>query len=184
MEDLQIIALYWARDERAIRESAEKYGGFCHRISYNILQNGNDAEECVNDTWLHAWNAMPPERPSLLSAFLGRIVRNLSLSRWREKHAAKRSGGAQLLLDELAECLPGGIETEAAVEARETARIIDRWLDAQSADDRTFFVRRYWHGDSLAELAGEAGWPTQRLTKRMFHLRRSLRQYLEQEGVL
>ena len=184
MEDLQIITLYWARDERAIRESADKYGGFCHRISYNILQNGNDAEECVNDTWLHAWNSMPPERPSLLSAFLGRIVRNLSISRWREKHAAKRSGGAQVLLDELAECLPGGTETETVVEARETARIIDRWLDQQNSDDRAFFVRRYWHGESIADLAGEAGLTAQRLTKRLFNLRRSLRKYLEQEGVL
>ncbi|MBR3866641.1 MAG: RNA polymerase sigma factor [Butyricicoccus sp.] len=184
MEDLQIIALYWARDERAIVESADKYGGLCHRISYNILHSGDDAEECVNDTWLHAWNAMPPERPSLLSAFFGRIVRNLSISRWRERHAAKRSGGVQLLLDELADCLPGGTETEAAFEARETARVIDRWLDAQNADDRTFFVRRYWHGESIADLAGEAGWTARRLTKRMFTLRRSPRQYLEREGVL
>ncbi|MBQ8584954.1 MAG: sigma-70 family RNA polymerase sigma factor, partial [Butyricicoccus sp.] len=166
MEDLQIITLYWARDERAISESANKYGGFCHRISYNILHSGDDAEECVNDTWLHAWNAMPPERPSLLSAFLGRIVRNLSISRWREKHAATRSGGAQLLLDELAECLPGGTETEAAFEARETARVIDRWLDAQKPDDRAFFVRRYWHGESVADLADEAGLTAQSLTKR------------------
>ena len=184
MEDLQIITLYWARDERAIRESADKYGGFCHRISYNILRNGGDAEECVNDTWLHAWNSMPPERPSLLSAFLGRIVRNLSISRWRETHAAKRSGGAQLLLDELAECLPGGTETEAAFDARETARIIDRWLDAQTADDRALLIRRYWHGESITDLADEAGLTAQRLTKRMFNLRRSLRRYLEQEGVL
>ena len=111
----------------------------------------------------------------IFSAFFGRIVRNLSISRWRERHAAKRSGGAQLLLDELADCLPGGTETEAAFEARETARVIDRWLDAQNADDRTFFVRRYWHGESIADLAGEAGWTAPRLTKRMFTLRRSLR---------
>ena len=184
MEDHQIIGLYWARDERAICESANKYGGFCRRISYNILHSGDDADECVNDTWLHAWTAMPPERPNLLSAFLGRIVRNLSLSRWREKHAAKRTGGAQVLLDELADCLPGGIETESEFEARETAHSIDRWLDAQTEDDRALFVRRYWYGENIADLAEAAGLPVQRLTKRMFNLRRSLRKYLEQEGVL
>ncbi|MGN0994382.1 MAG: RNA polymerase sigma factor [Butyricicoccus sp.] len=184
MEDLQIISLYWARDERAIHESSVKYGAFCRRISFNILHSGDDADECVNDTWLHAWNAMPPERPSLLSAFLGRITRNLSISRWRAGHAAKRAGGAQLLLDELAECLPGGVETESAFEAREIARVIDRWLDGLSEDDRAFFVRRYWHGESVSDLAAGAELTAQALTKRMFRLRRSLRAYLEQEGVL
>ena len=184
MEDLQIIELYWARDERAIGASADKYGGYCRRISFNILRNGGDADECVNDTWLHAWNAMPPERPSLLSAFLGRIVRNLSISRWRAAHAARRDGGAQLLLDELADCLPGGQETESAFEARETARSIDRWLDGLGPNDRALFVRRYWHGDSLTDLAAATGDKPPALAKRMYALRRSLRAHLEQEGVL
>ena len=114
MVDTEIVALYWARDERAIGESAQKYGSYCHAIALRILSDTQDAEESVNDTWLAAWNAMPPHRPAVLSAFLGKLTRRLSLKRWRDRHAQKRGGGAvALTLEELEELLPapGGPES-------------------------------------------------------------------------
>ena len=107
MEDSAIIDLYWAREERALSETDAKYGGYCRSIAHNILKNREDSEECVSDTWLHAWNAMPPQRPSILSSFLGRITRNLSFDRCRRQNAEKRGGGSlPLALDELSECVP------------------------------------------------------------------------------
>ena len=109
MEDSAIIDLYWAREERALSETDAKYGGYCRSIAHNILKNREDSEECVSDTWLHAWNAMPPQRPSILSSFLGRITRNLSFDRCRRQNAEKRGGGSlPLALDELSECVPAG----------------------------------------------------------------------------
>ena len=113
MEDARIVELYWERDEAAIAESSAKYGGYCYQIAFRILALREDAEECVNDTWLHAWNAMPPQRPSILSAFFGKLARNLSLDRWRRNRAAKRGGSqVELALHELGDCLPapGGPE--------------------------------------------------------------------------
>ena len=120
MEDSAIIDLYWAREERALSETDAKYGGYCRSIAHNILKNREDSEECVSDTWLHAWNAMPPQRPSILSSFLGRITRNLSFDRCRRQNAEKRGGGLlPLALDELSECVPAPGRVEQALEARE-----------------------------------------------------------------
>ena len=120
MEDSAIIDLYWAREERALSETDTKYGGYCRSIAHNILRNREDTEECVSDTWLHAWNAMPPQRPSILSSFLGRITRNLSFDRCRRQNAEKRGGGAlPLALDELSECVPAPGRVEHALEERE-----------------------------------------------------------------
>ena len=120
MEDSAIIDLYWAREERALSETDAKYGGYCRSIAHNILKNREDSEECVSDTWLHAWNAMPPQRPSILSSFLGRITRNLSFDRCRRQNAEKRGGGSlPLALDELSECVPAPGRVEQALEARE-----------------------------------------------------------------
>ena len=122
MEDSAIIDLYWAREERALSETDAKYGGYCRSIAHNILKNREDSEECVSDTWLHAWNAMPPQRPSILSSFLGRITRNLSFDRCRRQNAEKRGGGSlPLALDELSECVPAPGRVEQALEARELA---------------------------------------------------------------
>ena len=129
MEDSAIIDLYWAREERALSETDAKYGGYCRSIAHNILKNREDSEECVSDTWLHAWNAMPPQRPSILSSFLGRITRNLSFDRCRRQNAEKRGGGSlPLALDELSECVPAPGRVEQALEARELAEAIDRFL--------------------------------------------------------
>lgn len=129
MEDQQIIQLYWDRREQAIWESDRKYGAYCRSIARRILAVEEDAEECVNDTWLHAWNAMPPQRPSILSAFFGKLARNLSLDRWRRNRAAKRGGSqVELALHELGDCLPAPGGPEQALDEKETGRVISQFL--------------------------------------------------------
>ena len=183
MEDAAIIDLYWARDQRAIAESDGKYGPFCRRLALNILTVREDAEECVNDTWHQAWNTMPPRRPDSLRDYLGRIVRNLSLDLWRRNHAQKRDHGMEQLLSELEDCVPTRQSVEQAVEAAELSRIISRWLDTLPPRDRALFIRRYWNGEPVAELAVQEGEPANRLSQRLLRLRKSLRKALEREGV-
>ena len=136
MEDDKIIALYWARKEEAISETDRKYGSYCRSISFRILNDKEDSEECVNDTWLHTWNAIPPGKPEFLAGFLGKIVRNLSISKYRAGHAQKRgSGETQALLDELEECIPSGKSVEDEIEGRETAAAINRFLETLDAEN-------------------------------------------------
>lgn len=182
MEDLAIIELYWARDEAAIVQTDQKYGALCRRLAFNILSDHEDSEECVNDTWHRAWDTMPPQRPDSLRAYLGRIVRNLSISRLRQRTAQKRGGGASLLLSELEECIPSPRRPEQEIDAKELASVISRWLRTLSEDDRALFVRRCWYGDDCAALASEWGLTSKQLAKRMFKLRQALKKHLEQEG--
>ena len=182
MEDKLIVDLYHARNEYAIVESEKKYGAYCRSIARNLLTLREDAEECVSDTWHAAWNRMPPEWPECLKSFLGRITRNLSISRWRAGQAQKRRG-VEVLLSELEECVPANQSTEEAAESRELARILDGWLEGLSADDATLFLRRYWYGDKVAAIALAWGVPANRLSQRLHVMRRSLRTYLESEGV-
>ena len=143
MDDHEIIDLYWARSEQAIAESECKYGAFCRSIARNILRQEEDAEECVNDTWFRAWNLMPPQRPGILSAFFGRLTRNLSLDRWRYNRAAKRGGSqVEVALGELEECLPDPNRPEERLEERETAALISRFLGEQAPLDRVLFLRQ------------------------------------------
>ncbi len=183
MEDEEIVSLYWSRSEDAIRESERKYGPFCRTLAQNILSVREDAEECVNDTWYHAWNAMPEERPRHLRAWLGKVVRNLALDLWQRNHAKKRYGGMYLLLSELEDCVPAPGTVEAAVEDAELGRIISRWLSALSPEDRQLFVRRYWNGQALNALADETGLTPAKLAQKMYRLRRNLKKALEKEGV-
>lgn len=182
MEDSQIIALYWDRDQRAIEETARKYGGVCHRIAMNILSRHEDAEECVNDTYHAAWNQIPPEQPPRLLAYLGRIVRNISISRFRANQAQKRCQGMEILLSELENCLPAAETVDAAMERKLLGGIISRWLDSLEKTDRVLFVRRYWYGDSVQSLARETGCSPNQMAQRMLRLRRGLKAALEQEG--
>ena len=186
MEDAVIIGLYWARDEGAIIASDEKYGALCRRLSQNILDSREDAEECVNDTWKRAWDTMPPQRPGSLRAYLAKITRNLSIDRWRAKRAEKRGGGLDVLLDELEDCLPlpASPSAEELTEARETVRVIDRWLSDLSPADRTAFLRRYWYGQRVDQIAAQAGCSPNSMTKRLGRLRDGLRRCLEQEGII
>ncbi len=183
MEDAEIVALYWERDESAIRETDTKYGPFCRRIALNLLGVREDAEECVSDTYLAAWNAMPTQRPTLLRSWLGRAVRNLSVDRWRKNHAQKRYDGMEVLLSELDECVPSGAAAERAAEAREIGAAIERWLRTLSEEDRALFLRRYWNGDRLDALAKERGIVQNTLAQRMRRLRLSLKGSLEKEGI-
>ena len=182
MEDSAIIDLYWARDQYAISASDEKYGALCRKLSQNILSSREDAEECVNDTWHRAWDTMPPQRPGSLRAYLAKIVRNLSISRWRKNAAQKRGGGrTEELLSELGECLlsPDG-DPAAETEKRELTRSIDAWLSAQTEADRYLFLRRYWYGDPVQEIQRTMG--RTGCAQRLHRLRLSLRSWLEKEG--
>lgn len=183
MEDVQIVDLYWLRDERAIRETDIKYGGFCHKIAMNILHSFQDSEECVSDAYGRCWDTMPPQRPMSLRAYLGTILRNLSISRYRSSRAQKRFGGAEVLLSELNDCVPAPENVQRTLEAAELGDFIGRWLRGLEAEDRALFVRRYWNGDGVKELAGELGVRPNALTKRLLRLRESLRRSLEKEGI-
>ena len=183
MEDSAIIELYWARNEDAITQTNVKYGTFCRRLAFNVLSSNEDSEECVNDTWHRAWDTMPPQQPDSLRAYLGRIVRNLSISRLRQRTAQKRGGGLEVMLSELGDCLPAPHSVEQETEAKELAQLISIWLRSLSADDRAVFIRRYWYGDSLNDLSREWGCTANQMAKRMQRLRRALKARLEQEGM-
>ncbi|QNO14289.1 sigma-70 family RNA polymerase sigma factor [Alkalicella caledoniensis] len=184
MEDLQIIDLYLCRNEAAIQETDTKYGRLLNSIALNILSNCEDSEECVNDTYCKAWNAIPPQKPKSLASYLGRIVRNLSINRWHKNRAQKRYNGAELLITELSDCIPtlGNVENE--VEGKELSEVISDWLYTLSRDDRVLFLHRYWFGDPLNKLADECGTTPNKLAGRMYRLRQSLKSTLEKEGVL
>ena len=183
MLDEAIIELYFKRDEDAISESRLKYGAMLSAIAMNILRIREDAEECVSDTYLAAWDRMPPERPASLRAFLGRITRNLSISRFRKNRAQKRYDAMETLLSELTDCVPSPEDVARTYERRELAAMISRWLDTRSEDDRALFVRRYWYGESVTALAAEKRVKPNLLSQKLLRLRRALRAALEKEGV-
>lgn len=184
MDDSQIIDLYFRRDEAAISQTAAKYGVFCHNLARNILSVDADAEECVNDTYLQAWNSIPPTRPDKLGAWLGRVVRNLAINLWNKNHCKKRYSGMELLLNELEECIPSPGTVENAIEEKELTGIINVWLSSLPKNDRVFFMRRYWNGEAVNALAAECGMTQGCLAKRMYRLRQNLKATLEQAGYL
>ena len=184
MEDAAIVELYWQRRESAITETQSKYGAYCNAIARRILGNVEYAEECVNDTYLGAWNAMPPHRPTSLSTFLGKITRNLSLKRWRAGTAAKRgSGEVALSLDELEECAADAGNVTGRLEAEELARMLDRFLEGLPSDERRMFVCRYWHFDSVGEIAERFGFTQSKVKMSLKRTRDKLSIYLKREGV-
>lgn len=184
MDEKQIIDLYWARSERAIDETARKYGKFCHCVAYNILANLQDSEECVNDTYLHTWNAIPPRRPGKLSAFLGKITRNLALKRYEKSTAQKRGGGQVLLaLEELAECIPDPNTMERKMEDRLITEKLNQFLGTLTAEQRNLFLRRYWKLDSVKVIAMDCGMTESKVKMSLMRTRGKLKSYLEQEGI-
>ena len=183
MEDLQIVNLYWKRDERAIQETERKYGGYCYSIALNILADNEDAEECVNDTYHQTWKSIPPNRPKSLKAWLGKICRNLALNLWNKNHAQKRYGGMELLLSELDDCIPTPSNVDHDVGDSEISACISTWLRSLPAEDRALFVRRYWNGESIHTLAKSRNMPPAKLTQKMYRLRNSLKKTLEKEGI-
>lgn len=184
MNDQDIIDLYWQREEQAIRVTGEKYGAYCHRISYNILNDHSDAEECVNDTWMKAWNTMPPQRPGRLAAFLGRIVRNLSLDRYRQRHTQKRGGGQmELALSELEECIPDDRGMDRILEGKLFNRLLDGFLAAQPEQRRSIFIRRYWYLSPIREIAENYGMSQSKVTSMLYRMRLELKEILEKEEI-
>lgn len=183
MEDSQLVQLFWDRDERAIPATAEVYGNYCFAVAHNILDSTQDAEECVNDTWLHAWNAIPPQRPKALSPFLARITRNLALHMLRRNRAKKRGGGEiELVFEELAECVSGRDWVEQAVDERELTRAINDFLAGLPAEKRKIFVRRYWYAERVATIAKGTGMTENRVSVTLHRLRAALRTFLEERG--
>ena len=185
MDDSAIIELFFARSEQAIRELDGKYGKTCHRLSSNILHNSQDAEECVNDAYLGAWNAIPPARPNPLLAFLCRIVRNLSLMRYHADRAAKRGGGSYTVaLEELEGCLASPQTVEGNMEEQELIRLIEDFLDTLSPENRVLLMRRYWFSDSYGEIAARTGLSEKNVSVRLTRIRKQLRNYFEERGVV
>ena len=185
MEDTEILDLYWKRDERAIAETQNAYGSYCHSIAWRILYDREDADECVNDTWLRAWNAIPPGRPGRLALFLGTITRNLSIDRWKRRKSMKRGKGEMSVsLDELAECIPDTKSTEDAVAAAELERLINSFLHTLSEKDCNIFLRRYWYVEECGAIAGRYSMNLNTVKTSLFRTRARLRSYLEKEGIL
>ena len=183
MDDAKIVRLYWDRNEQAILATADKYGNYCASIAKNILGNHEDAAECVNDTYLNAWNSMPPHRPSILSTFLGKIVRNLSIKRYKHNTADKRGGGqATVVLDEIAEFVSDADSVEQEIDRKELATAIDRFLDRLPADKRNIFICRYWYFDSISDIANRFRMTENNVSVTLNRLRLKLHNYLLERG--
>ncbi len=185
MKDTEILDLYWVRDEHAISETQKAYGSYCYSIAYHILRTREDSEECVNDTWLCAWNAIPPDRPKRLSLFLGTITRNLSVNKWKYKNALKRGNGETgAAFEELLECIPASCSTEDAVEQAELQRALNRFLGTLPERERNVFLRRYWYVEEYQEIAKRYGMKLNTVKTLLFRTRGRLKEYLRQEGIL
>lgn len=184
MNDNEIIELYWHRSETAIAETDEKYGRYCHTISFNVLHNDGDAEECVNDTYLGAWKSMPPQRPNRLSTFLGKITRNLSLDKYKLYSAEKRGmGQTTLALSELEDCIPAENNVEQAFDELALVESIEKFLYAQPKIKRDVFVQRYWYLCAIKEIADENRMSESKIASMLLRMRKQLKLHLEKEGV-
>ena len=183
LADEKIIELFFERSEQGIRELDNKYGKLCHTLSYNIVNNRQDAEECVNDAYLGAWNAIPPARPDPLLPYIARIVRNLSLKLYWRKEAAKRSSRYTIALEEIEACIADQKTTEEELEAKELARIIENFLDTLPPRDRVIFLRRNWFSDSYKDIAQFVGLSEKNVSVRLTRIRKKMKQYLRERGV-
>ena len=183
MDDARIVALYWDRSDEAIPETASKYGSYLTSISQNILASREDAEECVNDTYHDAWNAMPPHRPSILSTFLGKITRRISIDRRRQLTAEKRGGGElTLALEELEDCVSGTGSIENEMERKELARLFNDFLNTLPVTERRVFLCRYWYMDSIQSIAQQFGFSQSKVASMLHRTRAKLRAVLTKEG--
>ncbi len=183
MEDTGIIQLYWERSEQAISETDSKYGKLCRYVAMNILWSWEDGEECVNDTYLGLWNAMPPQRPSRFSVFVSRITRNLALKKYEYLSAAKRNPEAVSSLSELEDCVSGGDAVESELENKRVEQAISEFLWQQEEEKRVIFLRRYWYFESIDEICRRSGYSRSKVTSMLHQTRKKLRAYLEKEGI-
>lgn len=184
MDDQGIVRLYFARSEQAIQETDATYGGYCYSIAYNILANAEDSEESVSDTYLSAWNAIPPRKPIPLAPFLGKMVRHISIDRWRRKSAAKRGGGEMLIaLEELGECVASRDDIEAQIERKELVRLVREFVADLPDMERRIFVCRYWYLDSIPDIAKRYGFSVSKVNSILYRTRGKLEKRLKLEVI-
>ena len=183
IDDEKIIEMFFDRSEQGIRELDMKYGKICHNLSFNIVNNRQDAEECVNDAYLGAWNAIPPAHPNPLLSYIVKIVRNVSLKNYWTKKAAKRSGHYTIALEEIEGCIADQKTVEDAIEVREFARVLEKFLDTLTLENRVIFMRRYWFADSYKDIAELMGLSEKNISVRLTRIREKLKQYLKEREV-
>lgn len=181
MEDSEIIALFEIRSGDAIRETQLKYGNFCMQIACNILSSREDAEECVSDAYMKAWNAIPPAKPRKLGIWLGKIVRNTAYNLWKKNHCQKRDAALEQILGELEDCIPARESVEASFAGKELEALLNRWLAGLPKQDRVLFLRRYWSCESLRDLERDYEMSHGKMAKKMYNLRMDLQNYLAKE---
>lgn len=184
MDDEKIIELFFARSELAIKELDKKYGAVCQNISCNILNNRQDAEECVNDAYLGTWNAIPPQHPNPLLTFVCKIVRNVSIMRYRANKAMKRNSTYDVSMNEIGQCIAAPDDVEKALDAKALARMIESFLDTLTEENRVIFMRRYWFSDTYAQIAERVGMTEKNVSVRLTRVRQQMREYLTEREVL
>lgn len=185
MEDSEIVELYLERSERAVAETAAKYGGYCRTIAYNVLRSAPDADETVNDAYLALWDCVPPHRPQSLAAFLGKIVRRIAINRLKSNLTAGRGGGDSTLpIDELEECIPSGASAESLAEENALSAAVSAYLRALPDTKRRVFVCRYWYSYSVKDIAKRSGFSETKVSNMLSRMRKGLKQYLEKEELL
>ena len=184
MEDQEIIARFFARDEEGLTAARARYEPYCAAVARSLLNDPRDQEECLSDTWLRAWNAIPPQRPRSLGAFLAKITRNLAINRLRDGNAQRRGGGqVPLALEELRECVSPEGSPEGELDRQAAEEALNRFLDGLPPLQREVFLRRYWYLDSIEDIARRAGWSKSRVTTTLHRMRVRLRAHLIQEGI-
>ena len=185
MDDLEIIELYFCRDEKALTETARKYGNYCYTVAFSVLNSMEDSKETVNDTYLELWNTIPPERPTVLSAFIGKITRRLAIDRWRKNTAVKRGGGEfEATLDELSECISDNTNVEKIVEGKLVVSTINEFLKKLPDTERNVFICRYWYADSVKSVAKQFGFSESKVKSMLMRTRTKLKQKLAEEELL
>lgn len=185
VDDAEIIELYMHRNENALTETAEKYGGYCYTIAFNVLGDEEDSKEAVNDTYLEIWKSIPPHRPLIFSAFIGRITRRLAVSKWRKRTAMKRGGGEYVLaLEELSECTADKSNTEKETEEKELVAVINSFLRELPENQRNVFICRYWYMDGVESIAKQFRFTESKVKSMLMRTRQKLKQKLTEEGLL
>ncbi len=185
MEDKYIVDLYWERDEKAITETAAKYGRYCYSIAFNILSDTEDAKECVNDAYLNTWDSIPPHKPSNLATFLGKVTRFISLKKWRDKRTQKRGGGnIDLAYEELSDCIPANTDIDKDFESKELTKVINDFLDELPEYEQKVFICRYWYFDSISTITNQFGFSESKVKSILHRTRKKLRSKLSEEGVI
>lgn len=183
MEDKDILAMYWERNEQALIETEKKYGKILHRLSENIVKNNEDAEECVNDTYQKAWESIPPTRPNHFLAYLARIARNFSFGKLDYRQAAKRNAEVVSFSQEMEECIPDSVDDDALIESLDIGDCINDFLRMQKAEYRQIFVRRYFYSDSVREISRVYGISSSKVKVILFRMRKALKAHMEKGGI-